>query len=110
MAVAEQGRLGAFLEEFHEFVSPFKTPAFWWLWVQGFVGTVGGIIQGCFMFYWCTRSAQWQSSPRVASLPPHHAHTYGDTQRETQTETDTDTERQTETETDRGRETETPVR
>ena len=72
-----------------EFFSPFKTPAYRWLWAQvrivaqgppgparrprsgsalprprhlarpplnqgaqGFVGTVGGIIQGCFNFYW----------------------------------------------------------
>ena len=51
-AVARVGRLGALREEFWEFVSPFKTPAFRWLWLQGFVGTMGGIIQGYFTYYW----------------------------------------------------------
>jgi MFS family permease len=39
-----------FVIEFKEFFSPFKTPAYRWLWCQSFVGTVGGIIQGCFSF------------------------------------------------------------
>ena len=41
-----------FVLEFREFFSPFKTPAYRWLWIQQFVGTIGGIIQGAFSFYW----------------------------------------------------------
>eukprot|EP01052_Picozoa_sp_SAG31_P019579 SAG31_NODE_1432_length_8373_cov_8.838289_14_plen_135_part_00 len=65
-----QGRLGTCLEEFREFISPFNTPAFWWLWVQGFVGTTGGIIQGYFMFYWfqdCFTEGYWVVLPGLTA-------------------------------------------
>eukprot|EP01052_Picozoa_sp_SAG31_P025139 SAG31_NODE_2187_length_6236_cov_2.337135_4_plen_211_part_00 len=42
-----------FAREVREFFSPFKTPAYRYLWIQSFVGTIGGIIQGAFSFYWC---------------------------------------------------------
>ena len=37
LAVAREGRLGAFVEELRYFVSPFKTPAYRWLWIQVFM-------------------------------------------------------------------------
>jgi hypothetical protein len=44
---------GTCSNEVSEFLSPFRsTPAFFWFWVQGFVATAGGIVQGCFAFYW----------------------------------------------------------
>ena len=52
LAVARSGRIGALIEEFRYFVSPFQTPAFRWLWIQAFVGTIGGTIQGSLTFYW----------------------------------------------------------
>ena len=38
--------------EFEEFTSALSHPPYRWLWLQGFVGCIGGIFQGCFLFFW----------------------------------------------------------
>ena len=50
LAVAQGWDIAVY--EVKEFFSAFHTPAYRWLWIQQFVGTIGGIIQGCFNF--CT--------------------------------------------------------
>ena len=52
VAMAESGYAVYLIAEIKEFVSAFKTPAFRWLWIQSVVGCIGGIIQGCFNYYW----------------------------------------------------------
>ena len=52
LAVARSGWAGALGQEFKEFISPFQTPAFRWLWCWQSIATIGGVIQGCFTFYW----------------------------------------------------------
>jgi hypothetical protein len=42
-------RAAAWLKEFTE---AFTNPCYRWLWIQGFVGSIGGMIQGSFTFFW----------------------------------------------------------
>jgi hypothetical protein len=49
---ARLGCCGAAWEELREFTAAMRHPPYFWMWVQGFVGSVGGIIQGCFQFFW----------------------------------------------------------
>lgn len=52
LAIAKSGRLVLLVAEIKEFVSPFKTPAYRWFWIQQCTGILAGIIQGCFSYYW----------------------------------------------------------
>ena len=37
----------------------FRDPCYKWLWIQGFIGQIGGIISGQFTFFWSVKlSAQ----------------------------------------------------
>jgi hypothetical protein len=80
LAVARAGRLGVLIEETHEFVSPFGTPAFRWLFVQQTVGTIGGIIQGAFTFYWfqdCFSEGYWFLGYHITDSVRHVTQTAG---------------------------------
>eukprot|EP01044_Picomonas_judraskeda_P021858 COSAG03_NODE_5263_length_1294_cov_2.194142_2_plen_143_part_00 len=52
LVARKDGCVNTAIDELTYFVSPFETPAFRWLWIQSFIGTIGGTIQGSLVFYW----------------------------------------------------------
>ena len=43
------------LDRFAAQTEAFRDPCYKWLWIQGFIGQIGGIIQGQFTFFWSVK-------------------------------------------------------